>query len=192
MEMGLGQPDPTTLGVSAYPRAERDLYPTPPCLAQALVRNFQLDGVVCWEPAVGRGDLARIIRSRAKRLYETDIETGDDFLRCPVPAGVQTIVTNPPFNLLTAFIRRGLRHIEDGKAYRLILLARENADTAESRRWAFARAERRLVCTWRPRWIEGTTTSPRWSFVWWSWSADSLGPPMCHYQDKATLWAPDP
>jgi hypothetical protein len=43
-------------------------------------------------------------------VIETDITTGTDFLTAPLPNGVKSIVTNPPYRLANEFIYAGLRH----------------------------------------------------------------------------------
>lgn len=95
-----------------------DLYETPSEAVHALMAVEQLPKVL-WEPAAGRGAIARELRSAGHVVVMTDlvdwpgadrgIRSGVDFLwDTKPPFGVSTVVTNPPFKLADQFIRHGL------------------------------------------------------------------------------------
>jgi hypothetical protein len=94
-----------------------DLYQTPPEAVAALLRAEDLPRVI-WEPACGLGAIVRPLRAAGRQVYATDLvnyETPDqdafgwDFLmEKQTPAGVEAIITNPPFKNATAFVAHAL------------------------------------------------------------------------------------
>src|SRR6185312_9047350 len=112
-----------------------------------------------------------------------------DFLRDPAPAEAHgaAIVTNPPFNALDRFMRRGLVLLDCGDASALVLLLRNDALTAGSRAWALNRASAQFACCWRPIWLPGTRGGGRWSNAWMMWRADRAGPPVTRYLRRADI-----
>lgn len=98
------------------PLAERgnDLYETPEPATRALIRHERMDHHI-WEPACGRGAIARLLREAGHQVECTDLvdygygEAGRDFLfEQAAPPLCRQIVTNPPFKLMDSFVRRGL------------------------------------------------------------------------------------
>ena len=90
-------------------RRERDFYPTPPECTVALVDFLEYSGAEIgrvWECAAGDGAIADVLEKRWYDVVQTGITTGTDFLTAPLPEGMNWIITNPPFNLAEAFIRR--------------------------------------------------------------------------------------
>lgn len=106
-------------GATRHALADRkdDLYETPAEATRALMRNVPLPKWI-WEPAAGRGAIARELMSAGHRVICTDlvkhddadeyIESGIDFLMERRPPSVQAIVTNPPYKLADEFVRHGL------------------------------------------------------------------------------------
>jgi hypothetical protein len=93
-----------------------DLYETPPDAVRTLLRVEPLPHRI-WEPAAGRGAIARelighdVVRTDLVAYEGADpgIQSGIDFLmERAAPAGVSAIVTNPPFKLADEFVRHGL------------------------------------------------------------------------------------
>ena len=94
-----------------------DLYETPVEATRALLRHVPLP-VHVWEPAAGRGAIARELRAAGHAVLATElvpyegaagwILTGVDFLMERRPTSVQAIVTNPPYKLADQFVRHGL------------------------------------------------------------------------------------
>ena len=110
-----------------------DLYETPPEAVRALLAAEDLPAGI-WEPACGPGAIARVLRAAGHRVVATDLVATDlvdygspdqdaariDFLfERSAPAGVETIVTNPPFKLAEEFAEHALRLCP-----RVIMLAR--------------------------------------------------------------------
>ncbi len=165
-------------------RSGPDLWPTPPSLIRALIDHVvpRLPDGPIWECAAGQGELAVALSSAGRQVIASDLHAGRsvDFLHADPPARpLGTILTNPPFNRLDAFISRGLRHLDEGAAEALVLLLRDDALMAGGRAAALNRASFMLGCSWRARWIADSTQSPRWAFTWIIWHAASAGPPVC-------------
>ncbi len=162
-----------------------DNWPTPSCLAEALIRHAlpHIPSGVVWECAAGsKGALVQAMRHAGRAVVASDlhgISPGLDFLRDspPPPRTFSAIITNPPFCLLDPFIVRGLALLDGGLTKSLVLLMRDDALSAARRVDALNRAHSIIGCCWRPRWIANTTTSPRWNFSWVVWRADKDGPP---------------
>lgn len=91
-----------------------DLYETPPVAVEALLRVEQLPKWI-WEPACGRGNIVRVLRDHGHYVHDSDIidygknykrdflgrRRGDrEWITC------EAIVTNPPYKLAEAFVRR--------------------------------------------------------------------------------------
>lgn len=92
-------------------RREMDFYPTPPECTIALVRFLKAQWVMTdhdtvWEPASGQGDMVRALRSEGLVVTASDIQGGFDFLDRDFELDGRWVITNPPFSLAEAFIRR--------------------------------------------------------------------------------------
>ena len=117
-------PDKST-GNGRHKLADRgfDLYETPPEAVRALLaaETIPLD---VWEPAAGRGAISRVLMEAGHHVVSTELEkypgadwgvlSGVDFLaqRHP-PAGVQCILTNPPYQKAAPFVRHALTLVPD-------------------------------------------------------------------------------
>ena len=100
-----------------YERA--DFYPTPSWVTELLTNTVRLRGIV-WEPCAGQGALATVIAAAGYRVVATDlvayddcvfpVASGVDALQAPLPPGVRTIVTNPPYGkgILPQLVRHWL------------------------------------------------------------------------------------
>ena len=104
-----------------------DLYETPACAVEALLRVESLPYRI-WEPACGPGAIVRVLRDAGHDVTATDLvdwncpesESGVDFLmERRAPNGVEAIVTNPPYKLADAFVAHALE-----LAPRVIMLLR--------------------------------------------------------------------
>jgi hypothetical protein len=91
-----------------------DLYETPPVATEALLRVETLPQRI-WEPAAGRGAVARVLRQAGHAVTASDlIDYGElDFVRdflaeSKMPAGCAAIVTNPPYQIANEFARHAL------------------------------------------------------------------------------------
>src|SRR5262245_58673077 len=120
---------------AGYPRVERDYYPTPSWVIDALVEHVDIEGLRVWEPACGDGRAAEALKTRGAIVHATDIENrgythlaglGDFTLSTQLDLfdanghAVQfdAIVTNSPLGprgaLAVAFIEAGLIMMDDG------------------------------------------------------------------------------
>ena len=93
-------------------RRERDFYPTPPECTQALITFLEGEKIRLgrvWECAAGDGHIVRVLEQNGYDVVASDIITGTDFLTAGLPdGGVDFILTNPPFLLAEAFIRKAI------------------------------------------------------------------------------------
>ena len=77
-----------------------DLYETPPCATEALLRVERLPHWV-WEPAAGRGAIVNVLRAHGHAAIASDIVdygfplhfVGDFLAQAKVPVGVECILT---------------------------------------------------------------------------------------------------
>nr|DAZ54156.1 MAG TPA: adenine-specific methyltransferase [Caudoviricetes sp.] len=155
-------------GNSAIGRRESDFYPTPPEVTVALLDFLRLpENTVIWEPAAGEGDMAGVLQTYFETVYTTDILDGTDFLKSSIDAA-DWIITNPPFSLAEAFIRRAA---ELGKPFAFLVKSQ------------FWHAKRRLSLfdefppsyilplTWRPDFFfkDDHGGSPLMDVMWCVW-----------------------
>lgn len=88
-------------------RRERDFYPTPPDVTQALIDYLKIPrDKLIWECACGDGDMVEVFQQNGYKCIGTDIKDGYDFLTHSVDC--DWIITNPPFNLSEQFIKRAI------------------------------------------------------------------------------------
>jgi hypothetical protein len=100
-----------------HPLAERglDLYETPAVAVEALLRVERIPHFV-WEPAAGRCAIVRVLRDHGHAVVATDIADygfplhfqGDFLTEIGMPAGVEAVVTNPPYRLAEQFVAHAL------------------------------------------------------------------------------------
>lgn len=109
-----------------------DLYETP---AEAVLALLSVESLPhdLWEPCAGRGAIVRVLRRAGHRVTATElvnygdavepgIVTGMDFLaQTRAPKGVSCIITNPPYQIASEFVRHGLTLAPD--VYVLMRLA---------------------------------------------------------------------
>ena len=106
-------------GTGRHRLADRkdDLYETPPQAVHALLRVEQIPRFV-WEPACGPGAIVKVLREAGHTVVATDLvdydcpdsESRVDFLmEWTAPAGVEAIVTNPPYKLAQHFVVHALK-----------------------------------------------------------------------------------
>lgn len=167
-----------------------DLYETPAVATQALIRSGELlDTLAIWEPAAGRGAIVRELLAAKHKIVATElvpykgadpgIETPIDFLmERKAPAGVDCIVTNPPFKNADAFVRHGLTLVP-----RVIVLLRlmaiEGAGRADLidkhlvRVWA---GIERLPMMHREGWNGSRNHNSGAPFAWFVFSAQGRPP----------------
>jgi hypothetical protein len=111
------------------PSDSLDFFPTPPWATRALLTEvLSVDFVrkSVWEPAAGEGHMAEVLGERFGEVFASDVHDygkgyaissfvgqGPDVAADRV---VDWIITNPPFNLASEFLHRGLRDAAEGVA----------------------------------------------------------------------------
>lgn len=109
-----------------------DFYKTPPIAVQKLIEReeFSRMGPI-WEPACGDGVISEELKKLGYSVESSDLydwgygETGVDFLKSSKK--VESIITNPPYNLAEQFVRKSL-----GCSNKVALLL--NLDFAKSKK----------------------------------------------------------
>jgi hypothetical protein len=103
------------LGRAPLVERKDDLYETPEEATRALLRVEPLRGTI-WEPACGRGAIARVLTAAGCSVISSDLVDrgfgigGVDFLmETAAMSEADCIVTNPPFKLADEFVRHALR-----------------------------------------------------------------------------------
>ena len=180
----------------SYPRAARDLYPTPAWVTAALAEHIELAGKRIWEPAAGNGDTAEALRAAGARVLATDIADNGyrrlqrllDFT-APLPPWPQPdgTVTNPPGGarnqLAVRFVELGLERIGD-RGF-LALLLPNDFDSAVTRRHLFAECaafDTKIVLTKRIVWFAGPDANPKENHSWYVWRRPARArPPIIRY-----------
>lgn len=130
-------------GASRHALKDRrdDLYETPACAVQALLRCDEALAATIWEPWAGRGAISRELIAAGHSVITQDlvphpgadpgILTPIDFLmEQRAPDGVRCIVTNPPYKLANEFVRHGL-HLGCKVVVLLRLMALEGAQRSD-------------------------------------------------------------
>jgi hypothetical protein len=170
-----------------HPHAERglDCYSTPAVAVEALLRAERLPHWI-WEPCAGTGNIVEVLRTAGHATIASDIVdrgfplhfVGDFLAQKKVPAGVECILTNPPFKIITKFVAHAL-----DLCPRAIVLARLAFLESERRseileRRGLARVHvfrKRLPFMHRDGW-KGPRASSAIPFAWFHWSRDHRGP----------------
>jgi hypothetical protein len=163
-----------------------DLYSTPACAVEALLRVEKLPHWI-WEPAAGRGAIVHVLRDHGHAVIASDIVAYDDFQlhfarnflaesKMPVPC--ECILTNPPFQIIGEFVAHAL-----DLSPRVIVLARlallesvARTEILERRNLARVRVFRnRLPMMHRDGW-SGPRASSAVAYGWFCWDRDHRGP----------------
>lgn len=155
-------------------RRDHDFYPTPVEAVGALLASGELNGFPAkvWEPACGDGAIAEALGANGFRVVSTDLEDHGfadgladlDFLTFDRPLA-PAIITNPPFGLAEAFIRKahalGIEHLA------LLLKATYFHTARRCALFDLWRPSRECKLTWRLDFTGGgaSTIDCTW-FVW--------------------------
>jgi hypothetical protein len=172
-----------------HPLEERglDLYETPPEAVEALLRVEPIPHRV-WEPAAGRGAIARVLRDRGHAVIASDIADHGfplhfqrDFLaEAAVPAGVEAVLTNPPFMHANEFVAHAIRLSPTViMLLRLAFLESERRSpildgAGLARVFVF---RKRLPMMHRDGW-EGRKANSGMAFAWFIWHRGYRGDPI--------------
>lgn len=158
-----------------------DFYPTPPDVTHALLDHLEkhlliAKGAWIWEPACGDGAMSEVLIERGYSVISTDIRnTGyaqmvydftDDI---SFDVATNWIITNPPFNVYEAFIRRCLN---DRFNRPFALLLKSQYWHSQRRNGLFYERKPMFICplSWRPQ-FEGKGKSSLMDFIWTIWGA---------------------
>lgn len=167
-----------------------DLYETPPVAVHALLKVETLPPLL-WEPACGRGAIARVLRESGHSVWCTDLvdygyedsESGIDFLmERQTRNDIQAIVTNPPFKIAGEFVAKALDLAP--KVYMLLRLAfmesEKRCDILDNGTLARVYVFRkRLPMMHRDGW-EGKQANSGMAFAWFIWERFHSGPAELH------------
>jgi hypothetical protein len=184
-----------------YDRVERDHYPTPSWVIDALAEHVELANRRIWECAAGDGRMARALVVHGARVFATDIkrhsslDSAFDFLTPGFPDGLgrcDGIITNPAWGsgnrTAVAFIEAGLTRIAEAGGF-LALLLPTDFDSAVTRLPLFQHPffAGRIILTDRPVWFErtdGGCEAPKENCCWCLWARPALrapAPPVVRY-----------
>jgi hypothetical protein len=84
-------------------RRERDSYPTPLSVVDAMLDRLDWRHEIVWEPCAGDGRMVDALAKRGVTVIGHDIETGRDFFDWQT-AQATTLITNPPFKMIRQFV----------------------------------------------------------------------------------------
>jgi hypothetical protein len=168
-----------------HKRKAADFYPSPPDVTHALMEFLRLPkGTMIWEPACGDGDMSCILEQHGHEVISTDLRddvwygkggidflttTDDDHWHLP-----DWIITNPPFNLAEAFIRKSLSITGN-----VAMLLKSQYWHAASRLQLFKDHPPSYILplTWRPAFLEAERgSSPLMDVIWVVWRNEHIGP----------------
>lgn len=166
-----------------------DLYETPACAVESLLL---VEGVTecVWEPACGRGTIARVLREHGRTVWASDLinydspdqdTAGIDFLM-EHRNWPGHIVTNPPFKLAEQFVAKALECAP--KVMMLLRLAFMESERRTkilengwlARVWVY---RKRLPMMHRDGW-EGKKGNSGMAFAWFVWDKQHHGPTTIH------------
>jgi hypothetical protein len=196
--------DTAMLGASEYERAARDFYPTiDENVTRALCRTILGVGLaqkkdIIWECACGDWSMAKVLEEFFTTVMGSDLVPQHpkgfeaDFLNSTPKQGFMGIITNPPFGkLVAAFMARGVEQLRRGNGNYVAMLGRNELDSASGKGNLFGNCPEyygKVVLTWRPRWIKGSTGSPRHNYAWFIWADAEIvkanGGPRIFYAGK--------
>lgn len=191
-----------TLGESGYKRVARDAYFTPAWVTQALVDSVELTvapwsrlETLIWEPAVGDGRMANVLRRAGYTVVGSDVHDYGwngtfllNFVRehsSPFGGPIHAIVTNPPFDLAREFIRRAIEitRLSCGK---VAILQRHEFDAPRSN-WPLFKPPfaQKLILPRRPKWSDEDKASPRFPYAWYVWDWQHGGAPTMRWLEES-------
>lgn len=181
--------DPSTIGKAKYQRVDLDFYPTPEEVTRSIIPFINIPyNELIWEPCVGTFAVSDVLNKFGWNTFVSDIRHYTDakhllldFLNDDPSEDVpQVIVTNPPYEFSREFVQRFLDLPEVTSAF--FLLRHEWDAPAKSIPLVTHPSFKcKYVLKRRPRWIEGTTTAPRFPYAWYEWDKTFNGKPTIVY-----------
>lgn len=193
------RPDPA-MGHLGYERRPLNRYETEDWVTDAIAPEAKamadLRRGIIWEPCCGSGRMARRLEHHGAAVLASDIAPDGhgvsinflDQLYMP-DTRISGIVTNPPYGKEAAiFIERALFLTKTYRGF-VCMLLRHEYDCAAGRADLFGAHQafaKKLVLTSRPRWIEGSTGSPRHNYSWyvWDWTKRPGDAPEIGYHQR--------
>lgn len=195
----MAKADASMVGVPKYERVENDWYPTEPACTIALYkyltdRKLLQSGTKVYEPACGDGAIVKVFEERGHTVFASDLFPQidapvknfltDDFMIDREDSIRPLVVTNPPYAMpfIDLFIDR-IMDLVHNDGVTGALLMRNEVDCAVSRRVYFEDNPYyfgKLVLNWRPRWIPGSTGSPRHNYAWYVFSPYATDPTISY------------
>lgn len=108
-------PHAANAGSHSFADRGNELYETPRCAVEALLRVERLPHRV-WEPACGKGAIVRVLRDHGHEVTASDLVDygiGLDFVRdffteLKAPTGCRAIISNPPYRFAAEFANHAL------------------------------------------------------------------------------------
>lgn len=96
-----------------------DLYETPPCCTEVLLKNLLLPKKIL-EPCAGRFAITKVLEAHGHEVDSFDLHDhvgdgrlgGFDFLRDTPDTDANCIVSNPPYKYTVEFVERGLQLVD--------------------------------------------------------------------------------
>jgi hypothetical protein len=168
---------------SGYERIARDEYSTPAWVTEALLDGHLRKVNHVWEPAAGSGKMVAALMSLDASIYASDIETGQNFLSADLPSHIDAIITNPPYEYATEFIKTALMMMRERRGL-VAMLLRTDFDHAKTRSDLFAEHPafaKKVVLTKRIKWFEDSKGQPSFNHAWFIWDWKHAGPPTLAY-----------
>lgn len=178
--------DEAMLGDSGHERIENDFYETPEWVTEILLKHVAFTGTV-WEPAVGKGAMAVVLKRHNYRVCCSDlIDRGDigfpyvkvNFLNTgAMLGGSENICTNPPYgDAAEHFVEHALKLLPRGG--KLVLICRHEWICAKKRKYLFDKESalsKVIILNKRPKWIKGSTGSPRHNYAIYVFEKSRIG-----------------
>lgn len=106
-------------------RAEYDYYATPPLATTKLLEVEEFSKRIL-EPCCGEGHISKVLESQGHQVFSYDLvdrgygEGSKNFLQRTKPFKGD-IITNPPYNLATLFVRKSLELVNPGAKIAMLL-----------------------------------------------------------------------
>jgi len=183
---------------SNFDRIDNDFYPTPSWITKNAIMIMEDEMILrsddlIWECADGQGHISDVFKKHGYNVLQTDLNpqlegvATSDFLKEYKTYHSGMIFTNPPYGpLAEEFIRHALKLMK-GCQGKVGMILRNEFDCGKNRMDIFSHHpafRAKIVLTTRPRWIEGTTGSPRHNFSIFIWDWAHTGPAELFYMNK--------
>jgi len=169
----MGKDDTAMLGGSGYDRIDDDFYETEAWVTEVILKHIKFRGPI-WEPAAGKGAIAIVLQDAGNIVFCSDlVDRGcegfiiKDFFDFYSPLGnARNIVTNTPYgDDAEEFVNQALSLLPYGG--KLVMICRHEWICAKKRRYLFDKESafcKLIILNKRPRWIKGSTGSPRHNY----------------------------